>query len=473
MLNPKWLWILSVAITLAVKGAVGALDLNIDDPDSIRTAAKTTAKNMMSQYHGHEPGQIPGKLPDTWWEGGAMFMTLIQYWYWTGDDTYNDITRQGMLWQKGRNDFFPRNESSYLGNDDQMFWGLAAMTAAELGFPEGNSEVERGKDGEGKEEKKEKQPSWLSLAQGVFNTQAPRWDTSACGGGMRWQVWPYQGGYTTKNAITNGGLFQLTARLGRYTKNETYLDWAEKIWDWSASTPLLRAGGEWTIADTTSMANQCQDHGDQQWTYNYGAYIGGAAYMYNLTNGGEKWRAGIDGLLGTTWKTFFPRGNTMSEIWCERSVTCDRNEDLFKGFLSSWLTFTTTIAPYTADAIIPRIQQSALGASRQCSHDRSCGRRWNKDAWDGSSTMESDMSALSVFSSAMAPFKPGAAPLTPETGAFSKSNPSAGSDEDTNPQKQRIISDGDRAGAVFVTLLFLAGWIWGFAWLVCGNEQIK
>lgn len=222
---------------------------------------------MMAHYHGNEPGNIPGNIPDAWWEGGALFMTLIQYWYWTGDLTYNEVTAQGMLWQQGeRNDFFPRNWSVYLGNDDQMFWGTAAMTAAELNFPE----IEQG------------QPSWLSLAQGVFNTQIPRWDKTACGGGMRWQIWPYQVGYTTKNAISNGGLFQLAARLGRYTKNETYTRWAEKIWDWSARTPLLR--DDWVIADTTSMEHHCLDHGDQQWTYNYGAYLSGAAYMYNLVS---------------------------------------------------------------------------------------------------------------------------------------------------------------------------------------------
>ena len=52
-----------------------------------------------------------------------------------------------------------------------MFWGLAAITCAETRLPD----VPKG-------------PSWLSLAQAVFNTQAPRWDTSTCAGGLRWQV---------------------------------------------------------------------------------------------------------------------------------------------------------------------------------------------------------------------------------------------------------------------------------------------
>lgn len=234
--------------------------------DSIKDVAATTAYNMMSYYKSNQSDSdlMPGKLADTWWEGGAMFMTLIQYWHWTGDTSYNDVTIEGMLWQKGNNDYFPDNQSNYLGNDDQVFWGLAAITAAELNFPE-----------------REGDSSWLSLAQGVFNTQVPRWDTSSCNGGLRWQIYPYQAGYATKNAVSNGGLFQLSARLARYTGNQTYSDWAEKIWDWSATTPLLRKNG-WTIADTTTIQTDCKDHGDIQWTYNYGNYLSGAAYMYNM-----------------------------------------------------------------------------------------------------------------------------------------------------------------------------------------------
>lgn len=191
-----------------------------------------------------------------------MFMTLIQYWYLTGDSQFNDAIQEGMYWQKGENDFFPSNYSQYLGNDDQVFWGLAAITAGELNFPE-----------------REDEPSWVSLAEGVFNGQIPRWDMNNCGGGLRWQIWPYQDGYNLKNAISNGGLFQLSARLALYTKNATYAEWAEKIWDWSASTPLLRK--TWVIADTTTNAASCKDHGDHQWTYNYATYISGAGYMHN------------------------------------------------------------------------------------------------------------------------------------------------------------------------------------------------
>lgn len=144
-----------------------------------------------------------------------------------------------------------------------MFWGLAAMTAAELNFPEVSGGY-----------------SWLSLAQGVYNTQIKRWDSADCGGGMRWQIWSWETGYTMKNSISNGGLFQLAARLARYTNNDTYADWAEKIWDWSTTNNLVNTS-TWAVADSVSIDNNCSNPDHTRWTYNYGTYLMGAAYMYN------------------------------------------------------------------------------------------------------------------------------------------------------------------------------------------------
>jgi mannan endo-1,6-alpha-mannosidase len=147
-----------------------------------------------------------------------------------------------------------------------MLWALAAMTGAELDYPQRSS-----------------MPSWITLAENVFNAQVRRWDEDNCNGGMRWQVWPYQAGYATKNAITNGGLFELAARLALFSNNQTYSDWAEKIWDWSASSPLLN-NATWNIADSTSCENDCANKGNLQLSFNYGVYMTGAAYMYNLVS---------------------------------------------------------------------------------------------------------------------------------------------------------------------------------------------
>lgn len=197
---------------------------------------------------------------------------MIQYWYYTGDTSNNAAIIQGMNWQSGDNDFFPTNYSQYLGNDDQQAWARAAMTAAELDFPQQSSKA-----------------AWITMAENVFNEQIKRWDTSSCDGGLRWQIWPYQAGYTMKNAISNGGLFELSARLARYTNNQTYSDWAERVWDWSNKTLM---DGDWTLYDSVKTTDDCKSHGSFQWTFDYGPFIRGAVYMYNLVSSGSPRSAG-------------------------------------------------------------------------------------------------------------------------------------------------------------------------------------
>lgn len=157
--------------------------------------------DMLTFYTGDKPGGTVGILPSPyyWWEAGAMWGSLIDYWYYTGDSTYNNITTTGLQSQVGaQNNYEPTDQAFDLGNDDQAFWGMAALSAAELNFPN----------------PPESEPQWLTLAQAVFNRQAMRWDNATCGGGLRWQIFQFNGGYDYKNAISNGCFFNMAARLG-------------------------------------------------------------------------------------------------------------------------------------------------------------------------------------------------------------------------------------------------------------------
>ncbi|KAI9371592.1 glycoside hydrolase [Aspergillus egyptiacus] len=442
---------------LAGVGRISALQIDLNDPDSIKDAASKTAYGSLLWYSGNEAGQIPGAFPEKWWEGSALFLSLLLYWFYTGDDQYNSLVSQGMQWQAGNGDYMPSNYSSYLGNDDQFFWGCAAMTAAEINFPDVS-------DGY----------SWLSLAQGVFNSQVERWDTENCGGGLRWQLFPYQAGYAMKNSISNGGLFQLAARLARYTNNDTYADWAQNIWDWSVSSPLVN-NKTWNVADSTDIDNGCSTQGNNQWSYNYGAYLMGAAYMYNYTEKAE-WKQAVDGLLGKLLDTFFPQqyggGKIMTEYLCEPKELCNYNEILFKGIVSSWMTFVSLIVPETYDQVFPKLQTSAQAAALSCSgkDNNTCGIRWYQSKWDGSIGMEQQIIATDVLSSVLVSLKM-QAPLTSTTGGNSTSNPSAGLDESGNNQPGlKPISAGDRAGAAILTVAFVALWGGMIAWLVLGDH---
>ncbi|KAL2835415.1 mannan endo-1,6-alpha-mannosidase [Aspergillus pseudoustus] len=380
---------------LALLGRISALQIQLDDPHSIRDAASETAHGALLWYAGNETGQIPGAFPEKMVGG------------------------QDLQWQAGYNeDFLPSNFSSYLGNDDQFFWGAAAMTAAEVGFPE---------DGDGF--------SWPSLAQAVFNSQTRRWDYANCGGGLRWQHNHYMAGWLMKDAISNGGFFQLAARLARYTNNNTYAEWAQKAWDWSASSPLLNTT-TWNVADSTV------------WSYNYCAYLKGAAYMYNYTESAE-WKRAVDGLLAKMLVEFFPEryggGNIIFDI-------CD------PGIVSAWLISVTLVVPETHGRFFPKVQTSAQAAALSCSGagNNSCSVKWSTQEWDLSIGMEQQISATFVLSSVLVSENT-KSPRTSTTGGKSTSDPNAGTKEESISEP-REITIGDRVGAGILTVLFVGLW---------------
>lgn len=78
----------------------------------------------MSYYDGNKAGNTPGILPKPYycWEGGGLFDTLIDYWHYTGDSSYNDLVTQALLFQRGdNNDFMPANQTKSLESDDNIF----------------------------------------------------------------------------------------------------------------------------------------------------------------------------------------------------------------------------------------------------------------------------------------------------------------------------------------------------------------
>ncbi|KAI9374807.1 glycosyl hydrolase family 76-domain-containing protein [Aspergillus egyptiacus] len=442
------------ALLLFLHGQLVLSDIPVDvnSQDSLQSAGKAIAAPMWDFYLQNQTEGIPGKLTGTWYVAGAMFMTLIQYWQASGDNQYNEVVSHDLMFQAGRNyDYFDSNYSQWLGNDDQMFWGLAAITASETGFPE-----VKGK------------PTWTSLARAVATMQINRWDTRACDGGITWQIHPWQAGYTLRNSISNGGLFLLCARLGRFTQNSTYFDWAEQLWDWSVDSPLIRPKINWFVADSTSGDNNCVDSGDMQWSYNYGVYVAGSAFMWNATQD-EKWLRRTKGLLGRLSTHFFPAeygGNVFSEVSCEKLHTCDRNMLNFKGWTSMWMAMTAIMAPETYDTILPKMQGSAVAIGKQCDGETEnlCGSRWYQETWDGIRGLEVQMAALGGITANLMMMR-NAKPQTIET------NPNAKEQfldtySDETPDALPKITTGDRVGSWILTVLWACGIMAAAWWLI-------
>ncbi|KAI0487282.1 glycoside hydrolase family 76 protein [Xylaria cf. heliscus] len=448
----------TVAVSLLLpRNLIYAYDFNPKSPDSIKDVAKQLAADLMSMYNGNQPGQTPGLLPQPyyWWEAGALMGSLIDYWYYTGDTTYNDITQQGMLHQTGPyNDYMPLNQTLTEGNDDQGFWGMAAMSAAEYNF----QNPEHG------------QPQWLALAQAVFNTQAARWEMEHCNGGLRWQIFTWNNGYDYKNSISQACFFNLGARLALYTGNSTYADWAVKTWDWMTGVNFIDEN--YRVYDGATIGHNCTDITPYEFSYNVGAFLLGAAALVEYSNkegnaeGAALWHERVDGLLNSTELIFFfgddVNDKVMIEVACEAMTLCDVDQQSFKAYLSRWMAATTKWAPWTFDRIKQLLQNSAQAAVNQCTggaNGRMCGMKWanNSGLWDGTTGVGQQMAVMEVVLANM--IQEAKPPVTNLTGGTSAGDPAAGGDDsgrvDSVRRRFGTIKAGDRAGAAFVTFVAL------------------
>lgn len=196
---------------------------------------------------------------------------MMDYWAMTGDEQHNSLIRAALQSQVGHHhDYLPRDQNFWIGNDDQAWWALAAMTAAETKLRDPDRE----------------DPQWLELAQKVFLQQKSRWDDSTCSGGLRWQIHIAAKGYGYKNSISNALFFQLAARLGRYTGDKSYLAWARKTWNWLYKDGAGLITHDFKVWDGWfEHKPNCSLANSNVWSPNFGAVMVGAAYMYDQVRG--------------------------------------------------------------------------------------------------------------------------------------------------------------------------------------------
>ena len=375
---------------------------------SVRRAASTVAHGLMSYYTGNKSasatplGFFPA--PYYWWEAGAIWGAMIDYWHYTNDTSYNNVVTQALLSQiSSTKDFMPPNVQSQevecstpesifghtdeddQGNDDQAFWAFAAMSAVEKDFPYPSSTPVQ----------------WLSLAEAVFNDQVRRWDTTTCDGGLRWQIFSSNVGYGYKNSISNGAFFQLAARLARYTGNQTYVDWASKTYEWMTQVGLI--GPRYLVFDGTNTDDNCAGVNRLAFSYTQGVVLYGTAVLSNYTNASALWTDRTINLLSATSLYFTPFSNAsfiMFETPCEREGTCNTDQLSFKAYLSRWLAGSAQLVPQITNAVSTLLHASAKGAAASCSGGAdgvTCGQRWYTGSWDDSYGVGQQLSALEVI----------------------------------------------------------------------------
>lgn len=378
-----------------IASTAGGVEFDPEDEASIKAAARTYAYGLMELYKNNATGTATQDIgiwpaPHYWWEGGAAWGGMIEYTQFSGDDSHVKTLQQALTANYGpNNDFILDYRRSQTGNDDQAFWALAVMSALEYQFPDANSAP----------------ADYLDVAVNAFNNIVGRWDTTTCDGGLKWQIYPENSyGYNYKNSISNGCAFALGARLARYTGNQTYADWAEKIYDWTKSVGLITDIYE--VFDGTDDKTNCAAVADKtQWTYNNAMFLHGSAFMYDITNGASVWKERTSGFLSHAELLFFSpvtKDNIMYEWACETGEsgrTCNLDQQSFKAYLSRFMAKTAAVAPFTKDTITKYLTASAVGAAKSCSggdDKATCGSKWYTGSWDGTSGVGQQLAALEV-----------------------------------------------------------------------------
>ncbi|CCH62544.1 hypothetical protein TBLA_0H02600 [Henningerozyma blattae CBS 6284] len=426
--------LLKISVITTITNAVS---LNLNDSSSLDNAAALVAYGLMDYYNGNQYGQTIGMFSDPyyWWEAGGAWGCMLDYWYYMQNDTYNDVIYEALQYQTGDdNDYIPLNQSTTEGNDDQAFWGIAAITAAERNFT--NPPPDK--------------PQWLYLAQAVFNTMALRWDSDTCNGGLRWQIFVWNSGYSYKNSVSNGALFHIAARLARYTGNQSYVDWSEKVYDWMLGTGLISNGTTYKfVHDGVNIETNCTDITPYQWTYNQGLLLAGCAYLYNFTQD-EKWLIRTNQFLNGSGVFF--NNSVIYEAACQPNKNCNNDQRSFKAYFARFLGVTAQLLPSTRDTIMQWIDTSAYAAAQACSggtDGHTCGMDWNWNGWDGYYGLGEQMAALEFMVNTRALDLP--PPYTSSNGGSSTGSGAAGTEQKPTNLGPLNITAGSKAGAGIIT----------------------
>ncbi|EEB09630.2 mannan endo-1,6-alpha-mannosidase [Schizosaccharomyces japonicus yFS275] len=442
----QWLnWLLCTSFAWQT---VVAFELNISSLDSIYSGIETVQKGLIDYWNA----STDSFTRSYWWQTGSSLTTMLNTMLVTNNETYKSLIHDALVYNAGEDyNYQPSSEYFNLGNDDQGFWALAAMSAAENDFTSPDSSR-----------------SWLELTQTVFNLQVARWDINSCEGGLRWQAFPWLSGYTYKNSISNGLLFQLSARLARFSENETYAEWAEKIWDWSEYVGFVNTT-DYSVYDGSYITNNCSVLNLRQWTYNLGVYLAGSAYMYNYTNGSDTWKGRLDGLI--TKSNYFFVENIAQDPQCEYFNNCNLDQTSFKGILIRFFGYAMQLAPYTHDTLMPLVQGSAVAAALACSggYDGvTCGTHWswNNGTWDSTYGVGQQGAALDAINTLLIDYAP--TPKKLSSVSDQRSDPSAGVHTHGTTVNVTITpaTESDRGGAGFLTALTIAIFLLGSIWAV-------
>lgn len=186
-----------------------------------------------------------------WWNSANALEAVIDYSRRTGSTAYLSVI----------SNTYDRNQAgNFLNNyyDDEGWWAASWIKAYDL-----TGDVR-----------------YLNMAKTIFNDMKAGW-TTVCNGGIWWSKRDQY-----KSAISNELFLTVAIRLHQRTPGDagagSYLDWAQREWNWFNASGMINAQN--LVNDGLTTNGTCVNNGRKTWSYNQGVILGGLVDMYKATN---------------------------------------------------------------------------------------------------------------------------------------------------------------------------------------------
>lgn len=317
------------------------------------------AASVLADWHDGETGV----WPNCWWQSANALEALIDYGCITGDRTHADLIP--VTFEKAQTQAKGFLNQYY---DDEGWWAITWIKAYDL----------------------TDEARYLDMARHLFADMAKGWDKTRCKGGV-W--WTKEQSY--KNAIPNELFLVLAARLYHRLGDPSYLEWAQREWDWFKGSGMINNEG--LVND--GLTEDCRNNGGITWTYNQGVILGGIVELHHASGDDEIVQLAQLIADAATGRLIYPEGVLREP--CEDPAlgrACDGDQELFKGIFVRYLAQLNGLVERPVYAEFMQRNADSLWRHGRGDGDR-FGLRWT-GPFDGES-VQRQTAALDLFNAAM------------------------------------------------------------------------
>ncbi|KAG1766937.1 glycoside hydrolase family 76 protein [Suillus occidentalis] len=267
---------------------------------AIAALLELVADQLQLHYYNSSTGQY--NLGELWTDANTL-EDLHNLMLASGSDDYEDAADTSYIAKAALE---PNTDwAKFLGgsNDDAQWIILALWKIADY-----------------KSARRQDNSAYISSAAKIYDMIAREWDDT-CGGGVWWST-----EHTYKNAITNE-LFLLTSAAGYLrTKNEAYLENANKPVFAVIASGMRGPNG---LFNDGLDLKTCQNNGQTTWTYNQAVVASGLAALYAATGNTsllDQAEVSLDATIGSL------TGNGILRESCDLAdETCNHDQVLVSG----------------------------------------------------------------------------------------------------------------------------------------------